>query len=154
MVAGRPVDKETLYFCDPACAKKSARDLHISNFTADIKHLSEHLEMLTVIMGNFVRNGRKSKSCFEAIKMTRLQLKCKTMLLGRETPRHIVEVELFKLSETAMKYAELVADEEDKDFNRLMNDYNEYYSQMTAYNTAIWAREHCNDKTCLSMWFD
>jgi len=73
--------------------------------------------------------------------------------LGRETPRHIVEVELFKLSESAMKYAELVADEEDKGFNQLMNDYDEY-SQMNAYNIAMWAREHCNDKTCLSMWFD
>ena len=153
MIAGRAVCKETLYYCDPACAFKYIRDQHIINYTADIKRLSKALEMLNKFMGGIIGAGRTSKSCFEAIKMTRLKLKCKTMLVGRETPRHIVEVELFKLSESAMKYAELVADKEDEGFNRHMNDYDEY-TQIEAYNLAMWAREHCTDKTCLSMWFD
>ena len=154
LVAGRPVCKETLYFCDHACASKSSRDRHIDKFTRDIKRLSENLEMLTRIMRDIVGAGRTSKTCFAAIKMTRLELKCKTMLLGRETPRHIVEVELFKLSEIAMEYAELVAEEEDKIFNRLMKCEDNEYTQINAYNVSMWAREHCNDKSCLSVWYD
>lgn len=155
LVAGRPVCKETLYYCDHACANKSSRDRQIDKFTDDIERLSENLGMLSRIMREIVGDGRTSKTCFEAIKMTRLQLKCKTMLVGRETPRHIVEVELFKLSESAMEYAELVAEEEDKIFNRRMKyDIDEDWSQMGAYNVSMWARQHCTDKSCLSVWFD
>ena len=154
LVAGRPVCKETLYYCDSACANKSSRDRYIVKFIRDIERLSENLEMLTRIMRDIIGAGRTSKTCFAAIKMTRLQFKCKTMLLGRETPRHIVEVELFKLSESAMEYAELVAEEEDKIFNRLMKCEDNEYTQIEAYNVSMWAREHCNDKSCLSVWYD
>tara|TARA_R110002126_G_scaffold17102_3_gene67352 strand:- start:1498 stop:2175 length:678 start_codon:yes stop_codon:yes gene_type:complete len=155
VVAGRPVCQETLYYCDSACANKCSRDRQITKFTRDTKRLSQNLEILTKCMGGIIRAGRTSKTCFEAIKMTRLELKCKTMLLGRETPRHIVEVELFKLSESAMTFAELVAEDEDAFFNDTMKGYdNGQFSQMTAYNSAMWAREHCNDKTCLSVWYD
>jgi hypothetical protein len=155
VVAGRPVIKETFYYCDTACANKSSRDRQIITFTRDIKRLSQHLEILTKFMGGIISAGRTSKTCFEAIKKVRLELKCKTMLVGRETPRHIVEVELFKLSESAMTFAELVAEEEDAFFNTTMKGHdNGLYSQMTAYNLAMWAREHCNDETCLSVWYD
>jgi hypothetical protein len=155
MVAGRPVCEDTYYYCDAACANKCSRDRQIIKFTRDLKRLSQHLEILTMFMGGIIRAGHTSKTCFEAIKMTRLELKCKKMLLGRETPRHIVEVELFKLGESAMAFAELVAEEEDANFNNTMKGHdNGLYSQMTAYNIAMWAREHCNDKTCLSAWYD
>ena len=155
MVAGRAVCQETLYYCDSACANKCSRDRQIITFTRDTKRLSQHLEILTKFMRGIISAGRTSKTCFEAIKMTRLELKCKTMLLGRETPRHIVEVELFKLSECAMTFAELVAEDEDTYFNNVMKGHdNGLYSQMTAYNAAMWAREHCNNKGCLSVWYD
>ena len=155
MVAGRPVCEETLYYCDSACANKCSRDRQIIKFTRDITRLSQHLEILTKFMGGIISAGRTSKTCFEAIKMTRLELKCKKMLLGRETPRHIVAVELFKLGECAMTFAELVAEDEDAYFNNTMKGYdNGQYSQMTAYNIAMWAREHCDDESCLSVWYD
>ena len=156
MVAGRQEVKKTRYFCDRACAYKSGRDALIIDFTNDMDVLSKSLKFLSQIMGGIISAGRTSKSCFEAIKMTRLQIKCKKMLLAREIPRPIVEVELFKLSECAMRFAELVAEEEDMVFNIIIKGAGEGdYSQMEAYNLAMWARELTEDKDdCLSMWFD
>ena len=156
MVAGRAVCQETLYYCDSACANKCSRDRQIINFTHDLKRLSQHLEILTTFMSGIIRAGHTSKTCFEAIKMTRLHIKCKEMLLVREIPRPIIEVELFKLSESAMRYAELVALDEDVVFNAIITGAGGGdYSQMEAYNLAIWARDLTEDKEdCMSMWFD
>jgi len=155
MVAGRANVQSTHYFCDDACADKYARDFHIEGYTRDVADLTHDLKFLKEVMGDIVGAGRTSKSCFEAIKMTRIQLKCKTMLLGRETPRHIVEVELFKLSQSAMQYAELIAEDEDPVFNDIIQGADDCdYTQIEAYNLAMWAREQYEDKRCLSMWFD
>jgi hypothetical protein len=155
MVAGRANVRSTHYFCEDSCADKYARDFHTEGYTTDVVDLTKDLTFLKQIMGGIIGAGRTSKTCFEAIKMTRLQLKCKIMLLGRETPRHIVEVELFKLSQSAMQYAELVAEDEDPVFNGIMQGaQKDEYTQIEAYNLAMWAREQYEDKRCLSMWFD
>lgn len=156
MVAGRQEVNKTRYFCDRACAFKTGRDAQIIDFTKDMDVLSNSLKFLSKIMGAIITAGKTSKSCFEAIKMTRLHIKCKEMLLAREIPRPIIEVELFKLSESAMRYAELVAEDEDVVFNAIVKGAGGGdYSQMEAYNLAIWARDHTEDKEdCMSMWFD
>ena len=156
MVMGRQSNKKVTRFCDRMCLNKYARDELRGDYVKDIKLMETAVELLTMYLRLCVEMGRESKTAFEAVKMTKQQKKVKEMMLGGTHPQHIVAVELFKLSETAMTFAELIADEEDKLFIEWIKmKGGGDYTQIEAYNLATWARNYSNDEaSCLSIWFD
>ena len=82
------------------------------------------------------------------------------MLLSGDHPLHIMKVEFFKLSESAMELAELVAEEEDPMFNDWAKDEDEEFdigpvTEILAQNVAMQARAMAEDKDQqLSLWFN
>jgi len=156
MECGRQKECQTLYYCDNACMYKQSRDELRPKLVEQIQPIEKAIVVFTTIMKSNIKLGHKSKTCFEAIRMAKQHLKVKNMLLGGETAQHIVAVEMFKLSEIAMGYAELIADEEDKVLIGYLKELDmiDYYSQVAGYNMAVWAREHSQDtNSCLTLWF-
>ena len=116
MEMGRRTDKEKSYFCGRDCANKFGRDYLRPTYESWIEGFEFDIEMLSDYMRTCVDLRRKSRTGFEAIKMIKQNLKVVKMILGKETPQHIIAVEMFKLSETSMTFAELIGEEEDPMF--------------------------------------
>jgi len=155
MVQGRRTDQEKTCFCGRDCANKFARDYLRPTYQSWIAGFEYDIEMLNDFMRMCVDLRRNSKTCFEAIKMVKQNLKVVNMILGGETPQHIVAVEMFKLSEVSMTFAELIGEEEDPMFIAVSADWSGDYSQIDGYNTAMWGRDYAQDKMgCLSIWFE
>ena len=156
MECGREKQCETQYYCDNACMYKQSRDELRPKLVEQVKPIGKAIEVFTTIMKSNIKLGHKSKTCFEAIKMAKQHLKVKNMLIEGKTAQHIVAVEMFKLSEIAMRYAELIAEEEDKTLIGYLKelDMEDYHNEIAGYNLAVWAREHSKDKNCcLTLWF-
>ena len=161
VVMGRDTIKSTTYFCDKACACKKGRDEMRPTYERKIEALKETEKVLKDLLQCYIHDPdlkkKKSKTLFQAIKMVRQYHKAVSMLLSGEYAMHIVRVECFKLSEAAMELAELVAEEEDPEFNGWAKEFPNMYwcTEYKAQNTAMWARSLSEDKNgSLSMWFN
>ena len=155
MEMGRRTDKEKSYFCGRDCANKFGRDYLRPTYESWIEGFEFDIEMLSDYMRTCVDLRRKSRTGFEAIKMIKQNLKVVKMILGKETPQHIIAVEMFKLSETSMTFAELIGEEEDPMFIAVSADWEGGYTQIDGYNTAMWGRDYAQDKMgCLTLWFE
>jgi hypothetical protein len=161
-VMGRPQHEFTTYYCDQACAFKHCRDELRPKHEKKIEYLKESETFLKKVLKCYILDpdlkGKKSKTLFQAIKMIRQEIKSRTMLLSGESTLDIMKVEYFKLSEAAMELAELVAEEEDPQFNRLAKELPASMRSVTeinAQNAAMYARCMAEDKKgTLSLWFN
>ena len=156
MEQGRQSIKHTTHFCDRMCANKFSRDELRGDFIKDIESMTPMVDALSKYLAVIMRLDGDKKTCFEAIRMTKQHIKVKKLMIAGTQPQHIVAVELFKLGETAMKFAELIAEEEDKIFITMVNSRGGGdYTQIEAYNLAMWARDYSNNKQeCLGIWFN
>jgi hypothetical protein len=159
-VMGRPQVTNTTYYCDYACAAKHCRDKDRPKHESRIKDLTGAERVLKDMLQCYIEHKWKSKTLFQAIKMVRQYKKTLTMLLSGESALHIMKVEYFKLSESAMELAELVAEEEDPLFNDCAKDEGEEFdigpvTEILAQNVAMSSRSMAEDKKReLSIWFD
>ena len=159
-VMGRPQHMYTNYYCDLACAYKHSRDRQRPQHESRIEYLKKAERVLKDMLQYYIESKMKSKTLFQAIKMVRQYKKTLTMLLSGESALHIMKVEYFKLSETAMELAELVAEEEDPLFNDCAKDEGEEFdigpvTEILAQNVAMSARSMAEDKyQQLSLWFN
>jgi hypothetical protein len=156
-VMGRPQHKCTEYYCDKACAYKHSRDTLRPKYEKNIEKTKGSESCLKELLENYILNGKKSKTLFQAIKMVRQYNKTLTMLLSGDYPLHIMKVEYFKVSEAAMELAELVGEEEDPVFNKLAKKYPGMGSvtEILAQNVAMHCRGMAEDKEdSLSLWFN
>ena len=159
-VMGRPQVTNTTYYCDYACAAKKCRDKDRPKYESRIEDLTRAERVLKDMLQYYIESKMKSKTLFQAIKMVRQYKKTLTMLLSGNHPLHIMKVEYFKLSESAMELAELVAEEEDPLFNDCAKDEDEEFdigpvTETLAQNVAMSSRGMSEDKHReLSIWFD
>jgi hypothetical protein len=156
-VMGRPQTESTTYYCDLACGRKHCRDKQRPNYEKRIENRKGTEPVLKEVLECFIHEGKKSKTLFQAIKMFRQEIKSFTMLLSGESTLHIMKVEFFKLSEAAMELAELIADEEDTEFNKLAKEFDSIgpVTEIKAQNLAMYARCMAEDeKGSLSLWFN
>ena len=160
-VMGRPQTESTTYYCDYACAAKKCRDTQRPNYEDKIEYLTVAERVLKDLLQCYIHDpelgGKKSKTLFQAIKMVRQYNKTLTMLLSGDHPLHIMKVEYFKLSETAMELAELVSEEEDPEFNGWAKKFDNMgpVTETDAQNLAMSSRGMAEDKKQeLSMWFN
>ena len=159
-VMGRPQYVGKTYYCDLACACKHSRDEQRPKHEKKIAYLKGVEQTLKDMLQAYIENKWKSKTLFQAIKMVRQCIKTLTMLLSGDHPLHIMKVEYFKLSESAMELAELVAEEEDPMFNDWAKDEDEEFdigpvTEILAQNVAMQARAMAEDKDQqLSLWFN
>lgn len=153
---GRGEIISTTEYCDSACRNKHIRDTARPIYEENIGIMETELIVLKELLSFNMKEGKKSNILIEAIKMVRQNIQAKTMLLSGEYPLHIMKVEMFKLSEVAMAFAELVAEEEDPNFNSLANEMEiDCITQVQAYNTSMWARQMTENKQQeLSFWFE
>ena len=157
MVMGRKQLESQNYYCSPECFCKHSRDTLRPDYEDIVETATMVQDELKALLTNNIKDGKKSKTVFQAIKMCRQEIKTLTMLLSGEYALHIVRVEFFKLSEIAMELSELVADKEDTVFieryaaDVIESNYTEYELQ----NLAMWARTMTdNTEGCLSLWFN
>ena len=160
-VMGRPQITNTTYYCDYACAAKNCRDTGRPKYEQTIKDLKRAEKVLKDLLDCYIHNpklgGKKSKTLFQAIKMVRQYNKTLTTLLSGESALHIMKVEYFKLSEAAMELAELVAEEEDPEFNDWAKKFDNMgpVTETLAQDVAMSSRSMAEDKHReLSIWFD
>jgi len=160
-VMGRPQVTNTTYYCDLACAAKNCRDKDRPKYECRIKDLTVAERVLKDLLQCYIHDpelgGKKSKTLFQAIKTVRQYNKTLTMLLSGDHPLHIMKVEYFKLSETAMELAELVAEEEDPEFNGWAKKFDNMgpVTETLAQNVAMSSRGMAEDKNReLSIWFN
>ena len=160
-VMGRPQVTNTTYYCDYACAAKHCRDKDRPKHESRIKDLTVAERVLKGLLRCYIHDpdlkGKKSKTLFQAIKMVRQYNKTLTTLLSGESALHIMKVEFFKLSETAMELAELVGEEEDPEFNEWAKEFDNMgpVTEILAQNVAMSSRGMAEDKHReLSIWFD
>lgn len=157
IVMGRKQLESQNYYCSPECFCKHSRDTLRPDYEDIVESSESVLAALKAMLTNNIKDGKESKTVFQAIKMCRQEIKTITMLLSGEHALHIVRVEFFKLSEIAMELSELVADKEDtvflEEFAADVNnsDYTEYELQ----SMAMWARTMTdNTEGCLSLWYN
>ena len=160
-VMGRPQVTNTTYYCDYACAAKKCRDEERPRYESRIEDLTVAERVLKDLLQCYIHDpelgGKKSKTLFQAIKMVRQYNKTLTMLLSGEYALHIMKVEFFKVSEAAMELAELVAEEEDPQFNDWAKQFDNMgpVTETEAQNLAMSSRSTAEDKhRQLSLWFD
>ena len=157
IVMGRKQFESTKHYCSSACSNKHSRDESRPDLEDIVETAGLVQDELKALLTSNIKDGKKSKTVFQAIKLCRQEIKTLTMLLSGEYALHIVRVEFFKLSEIAMELSELVADKEDTVFIEMFaadvieSDYTEYALQ----NMAMWARTMTdNTEGCLSLWFE
>lgn len=160
-VMGRPQITNTTYYCDYACAAKKCRDEQRPDHEKKIEDLTVAERVLKGLLQCYIHDpelgGKKSKTLFQAIKTVRQYSKTLTMLLSGESALHIMKVEYFKLSEAAMELAELVAEEEDPEFNGWAKEFDNMgpVTEILAQNLAMSSRSMAEDKhRQLSLWFN
>ena len=157
IVMGRKQLESTNYYCSEACFNKHSRDTLRPDYEDIVETAGLVQDELKALLTTNIKDGKKSKTVFQAIKMCRQEIKTITMLLSGEYPIHIVRVEFFKLSEIAMELSELVADKEDTVFIEMFASdvNNSNYTEYELQSMAMWARTMTdNTEGCLSLWFN
>ena len=157
IVMGRKQLESQNYYCSPECFCKHSRDTLRPDYEDIVETATVVQDELKAMLTTNIKDGKKSKTVFQAIKLCRQEIKTITMLLSGEYPIHIVRVEFFKLSEIAMELSELVADKEDTVFIEVFAaDVNESnYTEYELQSMAMWARAMTdNTEGCLSLWFE
>ncbi len=160
-VMGRPQTESTTYYCDLACGRKHCRDKQRPELEAKLNVQKQQEQVLKELLQCYIHDSdfkkNKSKTLFQAIKMVRQSIKSITMLLSGESTLDIMKVEFFKFSEAAMDLAELVAEEEDPEFNGWAKEFPSMhpFREYDVQSKAMWARAKAIDKDQeLSLWFN